>query len=138
RRIRMKAVVDQPLRDIHRVYAIPLLKRVAEDHLVHRRAGIRQIEHALQVLADVVCVQDGVFRGLANSWTVSEYISQRSHKDSEIAGERFYPADAFLPVKIDRQLAISLLHQHRHRQEWFEDFLYGDGARAGSAPAVRR
>src|ERR1700751_2501889 len=37
RGVGVKTIIDQPFGDIHRIYAMFLLPRVAEDHFMHRR-----------------------------------------------------------------------------------------------------
>src|SRR5258705_514823 len=100
RGVGMKAVVDQPLRNVHGAHAVFLLKRVAEHHFVHRGQGIRKFVRAFQMLTNVIRVQHRVFRGLPHSRAVGEDVGQRANQHAEIPRERLHPADRIRPHRL--------------------------------------
>src|SRR6266404_5272172 len=134
----MEAVVDQALGDIHGADAILLLVRVAEYDFVHRWQGIREIVGAFEMLAYVVGVEHGVFRGLPDAGTVRKDVSKRAHQDAEIAREGFYAADGIGANGFEREAPAFFFHEDRDRAVRLEDFLHGDRAGAWAASAVWR
>src|SRR6202044_4026868 len=68
--VRVEAVIDQALGDVHGIYAFHFLARVAEDDFVHGGQIVGEIEIGLEIFANVVGVEHGVFSSLANSGTV--------------------------------------------------------------------
>ncbi len=137
RRVRMEAVVDQALGDVHRVHAVLFLPRIAENHFVHRGQIERQVVHVLELLANVIRVQDRVFRGLADARAVGQRVGERAHQHSEISAERAHPANGFWLVIFERQVPV-LFDQDGNRQIRLENFLDHHRARARTAAAVRR
>ena len=89
----VKAVVDEPLGDIHGVHAILFLAIIAEDDFVHGRRSVGKVEYAFQVLADVIRVQHGVFGGLTKAGTVGEDVGEGAHQHSEISAKGAHAAD---------------------------------------------
>ncbi len=58
--VRMKPVIDQPLRDVACPHALLRLTRIAEDAFVHRRRLVGKVVIRFQVLANVVRVENGI------------------------------------------------------------------------------
>src|SRR5579859_617894 len=134
----MEAIVDEALGDVHGVDAVFLLERIAENDLVHGGQGIGQIENPFEMLADVIRVEDGVFRGLAHAGAVREDVSERANENAEISAEGFYTTDGVWPNLFQHEAAALLLDEDGHGAEGFEDFFHGNGTGAGTAAAVRR
>ena len=134
----MEAVVNQALCDVHRVHAVLLLDGVAKDNFVHGRQRIREREDTLEMLANVVRIQHGVFGCLADARTVRKNVRERAHQHAEVAGERLDSPDRVRPVLFERQLSACFLDKNRDWPERLEDLLHRDGSGAGASAAMRR
>ena len=113
---------------------------VAEDHLVHARRLVRQVVVRLQLLADVIGVEHGVFGGLPQAvGTVGHDVGQRAHQHAEVAVEHAHPADGLRAVVFKAAAApFGRSIDHRHRQKRLQDLLAGHRSRARTAAAVGR
>src|SRR5690242_2789334 len=115
----MEAVIDQALGKIHVPRAFFRLNLVAENHLVHARTGVRQIVGAFESLANVVCIEYGVFGGLAQAiGSIGQNVGQRANEHPEISVERANAADGLWTFVVEAESAVRLRDQHRLRQEW--------------------
>ena len=137
-RVGMKAVVNQPFRNVHGAYAVFLLNRVAENHFVHRGQGIGQVVNAFEVLSNVIRIEDRVFGGLAHARTVRKNVRERANQHSKVAAERPHAPNRIRPHGLQRQPTVFFFHQDRHRPEWFENVLHRHRTRARPSTAVRR
>ena len=89
------------------------------------------------MFADVICVEDGVFRGLANAGAVGEDVSQSANEHAEISAEGFYAADGVRANLLEGKAAVFFLHENRNRQERLENLFHSDRTGSGTAAAVR-
>src|SRR4029077_4911860 len=112
--------------------------RVAENHLVHGRQIVRQIEYPLEMLADVIRVHHRVFRGLADSRTISKGVGKRPKQDAEISAISADAPNRPRTIAIQSVLAILFLHNHRDGQKRLENLLHHPRSRAWSTAAMRR
>ena len=112
--------------------------RVAENNFVHGGQGIGQVENAFEMLANVVCVEDRVFRGLTHAGAVRENVGERADQDAEISAEGFDSADGVRADLFEREASAFFFDENRHRAEGLENFLHRHRAGAGTAAAVGR
>ena len=89
----MEAVIDQTFCNMHGLHAFFCLQFVAEDHLVHGGRGIRQIVNSFQAFADVVGVENRIFRGLTQTiGAVGKSVGESADEHSEVAVEGAHPS----------------------------------------------
>src|SRR5882724_8557531 len=134
----MKAVIDQTFGDVHRIDAIALLNRVAENHLMQRGQGIGQVERPLKSFANVVRIEHSILRRLANARTVRKNVRKRANQNAEIAREGANFSDGVWTARIECEFAALFFDEHRDGLERLEDFLHRHGACAGTATAMWR
>src|SRR5215467_6745274 len=100
----MEAVIDEPLGDIAGPDSFLGLDAVTEDNFMHGRAFVRQIVVTLELFADVVGVEHGIFSSLAEPvGPVGHDVSQRAHMHAEITVEHTYPANRLRTVVVETQ-----------------------------------
>ena len=91
---------------------------VAEDHFVHGRRGIGQIVSAFESFADVVGVEHGIFRGLAQAvGTVRLNVGQRANEHSEVSVEGAHASHRLRTVVVEAERAVGFRDQ---RPAWAE------------------
>ena len=133
----MKAVVNQPLGDIHGIHAVLLLKRVAEDYFMHRGQRIRQVVNAFEVPANVIRIQHGVFRRLAHARPVRKNVRQRANQHAEIAAKRLHAANRVRPHWLERQPTALFFHEDGHGTKRLENLFHRHRTCTWSTTAVR-
>src|SRR3954467_6432504 len=135
----MEPIVDEPLGNIARFYSVLCLQAVTEDHLVHRACLVRKVVDAVQLLANVIRIENRVFRCLSQPiGPVSKDVSQGAHEHAKVAVERPHPPDRLRTVVLEPELAVGAGGQNRSGQKTFDELLAGGGAGAGTASAVGR
>src|SRR5258707_8713006 len=135
----MEAIVNQSLGNVARLDTFFLLEMVAEDYFMHGRALVWQLICTCQFFADVVGVEYGVFRGLAQAIrSVGHDVCQRANVHAEVAIEHADASDGLWTVVIETQRAVSALDDDGLWQERLKNFLARDRARSRASAAVRR
>src|SRR5579872_1107522 len=138
----MKAVIDEPLRDVACTDAFLRLAIVTEDALVHGRALIGKLVVRLQHFADVGGVEDGVHSCVAKSWpAVGHDVGEGSDEDTEVAVEGSDAADGLWKRIIPGVVRSSFVVRRSsleagNRQEWLEVSFDCYRTGAGAAAAV--
>src|SRR5581483_4124042 len=133
----MEAVIDQPLRDVAGSNPLRGLPAIREDALVHTGSLVGKIIKIAKLAHDIVGVEHGVFRGLAQSFgAIRQDVRQRAHSHAKVSIERADPPDAFGTIKIQSIASVRRLANDGEREIGLEQLSDGDGARARAATAM--
>ena len=136
-RRRMEAVVHQPLRDVERRDAVLALQRAGAQHeLVHRETVVREVVRLSQQSEQVVGVQDGGLRHLAEAWAVGADVRVRANEHAERSREAAHLADRLRTVVIEAE-SLAVPDHRRDGQERLERVANHDRPTARPAAAVR-
>src|SRR5947207_12175293 len=135
----MEAIVDEAFGDVAGFHAVLRLQPVTENYFVHRSSFIGKLVDALQLFANIVGIENRIFRSLPQAiGSIREDISQCAHEHAKVAVEGTHAPNRLRTVVLEPKLAVGARGQHRRGQKPLESLLARNGPRTGTSSAMRR
>src|SRR6185312_7573787 len=98
---------------------------------------VGQVEKVFDAFANVIRVEDGIFRRLTNAGSIGQRIGQRTQQHAKISAVRANAPYTLLTVRVQNKPPF-FLYDYRHRQNRLKFFFYEDRARTWTTAAMRR